>query len=398
MDATLKNLAIWIVAGLAIGIIGYYIYGALAGAPQQPSLPGANTTLPANQTPPAQNGTPQIPPAQPQQNIRLVLITADSCASCNSTASLASQVSGFLNATANITTGEPRAVQGNSEEGKALIAKYNLTKLPALLITGGLNNSDFISRWSPGIGSVESDGVLVSRETYPPYYDIATGKVSGMVAGIAILPSDCSECVNGSQYLASLEGPSFSVIFANKTVLGQSDSEAQALIAKYNVTKLPTVLLDSEITAYPFYTKQILPLGTYGDGWYVLRNVSPPYLELPSGSVRGRVEIVYLKNSSCADCLNITEIGTSIAQMIGASVNGTSEYEIGSAEGAALAKKYNVSKIPTALFSPELSVYPQVSEWWASQNNTVESDGWLVLRSLDQMVRENQTYQNISAQ
>lgn len=391
MDSILKNLAIWIVAGLAIGLVVYFISAAVAQPyVPQPGTAAGNATPQQNNTSPAQNSTL---PAQPQKNIGLIVVNADACPSCNSAAGLADQVRQFLNATANITTGGPKTVQSSSDEGKGLIAKYNITRLPALLITGNLSDASFLSQWSPDIGSVESDGVLVSRSLYPPYYDLAAGKVSGKVSGIAILPSNCTECVDGSQYLASLEGPSFGVVFANKTILNASDSEAQAIIARYNVTKLPTVILDSEITAYPFYQEQILPVGTYEGGHYVLRDVHPPYLELPSNSIRGLVDVAYLKNSSCTGCLNITEIGDSLAEMFRFSIKNTTEYEISSAGGTALARKYGITKIPTVLYSSELSAYPKARNWWTSQNNTIESDGWFVFRMVDQL---NGTYQNIS--
>ena len=390
MDSAFKNLAIWIVAGLAIGLIGYFIYSVLAQPVAPPSVPANLTVTP----PPAQNNTP---PAQPQHNVGLIIIAAPSCDDCESASTLADQVVGYLNSSFNITVAPAREVASSTDEAKALIAKYNITQLPALLITGNITESSFVSQWSPAIGSVESDGTLVSRSLYPPYYDMASGKIRGLVQGIAIQPSDCDNCTDAEGYLTSLED-SLGVVLSDTTTLDGSDAEAQALIAKYNVTKLPTILLDSEITAYPFYTEQILPLGTYQDGWYVLREVRPPYVELPSNSVRGMVDVAYLKNSSCTDCLNMTEIGDSLEQMVGFSVKSTTEYEIGSADGAALAKKYNITKIPTVLYSPELSVYPQVGDWWASQNNTIESDGWFVFRSLDQLIQANQTYQNITIQ
>lgn len=393
MDATLKNLAMWIVAGLAIGLVGGVIYTALMQPHAvQPQQYPANQSVNPSPQPATPSPTPNTPSAQ--QNIAMILINADACPDCNSTATLAVQVQQFLNMSLNISVNAPRVLSSSSADGQGLIAKYNITKLPVLIITGNLSDQSFLTQWSPSIGTVESDGVLVSRSIYPPYYDLPSGTVVGKVTGIAILPSNCEKCVNGSQYLASLEGGSFAVFFSNKTILNENDAQAQSLIAKFNVTELPTVILDSGITAYPFYAQQILPVGTYQDGWYVLREVHPPYLELPSNSVRGLVDVAYLKNSSCANCTNITQIGDSLAQMIGISINSTTEYEIGSAEGAALAKKYSITKIPTVLYSPELSRYPQVSTWWTSQNNTIESDGWFVFRTVDQL---NQTYQNISS-
>ena len=72
----------------------------------------------------------------------------------------------------------------------------------------------------------------------------------------------------------------------------------------------------------------------------------------------------------------------------------TTTYDINSTEGSALIKKYNITEIPTILYSPETSVYPHFAEAWINQSNTVESDGWFVFRAVDKV---GEVYQNVSA-
>ncbi len=57
-----------------------------------------------------------------------------------------------------------RSFDINSGEGRALINKYNITKVPTFILSGGdlMNNSKLISVW-PSVGSFESDGSLVFR-------------------------------------------------------------------------------------------------------------------------------------------------------------------------------------------------------------------------------------------
>jgi hypothetical protein len=230
----------------------------------------------------------------------------------------------------------------------------------------------------------------------PPYYDIGSGKISGIVQGIAISPSDCSECFNASLYFQSLSDPYVGIAFSNTTILEENSTAAQAMIAKYNITRLPALMLDPEVQAYLFFNKSIKSGGTLGDdGWYVLRSVPPPYVDLAANrSVRGFVDLAYIVNSSCTDCLDITSVSDYLDNSAGIYISDTKTYEVNSTEGMALVKKYNITRIPTLLYSPEASVYQSFAKAWVKQNNTIESDGWFVFRTVE-LAGDN--YQNISA-
>jgi len=331
------------------------------------------------------------------ENVSFILIRAPNCDNCTNGDTLAAQSLTIFNETGQFTVTGMDTPDSSSVEAKALISKYNITRLPVLIIMGNTSAvPSLVSSWESSVGSVESDGAMVSRDLPPPYYDIQSGKIVGLLQGIGITPDGCKSCINVSMYFQSLSSQYIGMQFSNISYLDENSSQAQELITAYNITKLPTILLDPNAGMYPAFGQSIQPSGTVeGDGWFVLRDVVPPYVDLASNrSIRGYVDSIDLVNSSCMDCFNVSALSSYIEDSAGLFVMNTTTYEVNSTEGIALIKKYNITEIPTILYSPETSVYPHFAEAWVNQSNTVESDGWFVFRAVDQV---GGTYQNVSA-
>ena len=196
---------------------------------------------------------------------------------------------------------------------------------------------------------------MVSRDLPPPYYDTRSGNIVGLLQGIGITPVGCKSCINVSMYFQSLSSQYIGMQFSNISFLDENSSQAQELIAAYNITRLPTILLDPNAGLYPAFTQSIQPSGTVEDnGWFVLRDVVPPYVDLASNrSIRGYVDSINLVNSSCTECFNVSALSSYIADSAGLFVMNTTTYEVNSTEGSMLIKKYNITEIPTILYSPE---------------------------------------------
>jgi hypothetical protein len=195
--------------------------------------------------------------------------------------------------------------------------------------------------------------------------------------------------------ISSLESYQIGMSFSNKTVYLENSTEAQALIARYNITKLPTLLLSaSDTELYPIYT-QLKKLSDVRDNWLILRDILPPYVDLSANhTVRGLVHVVFLINSSCTACFNATGLSDYISQSSGLAVINRTTYEINSTAGQALLAKYNITKIPTLIYSPEAKHYSNFERIWKNQSSTVESDGWFVFRA--HHLLGSVVYQNIS--
>jgi len=394
MDKSLLDIALWAVLGIAIGAVLYYAFMAPQSAPPTNPLQNAtNHTIipPANQT---ANQT-QPPPVVPLPAVAMTTISAPGCPLCNSSG-LDPAMLGQALPQFNATLGAVSVVASDSPEGIALISKYNITTLPSAVLTPSAPlNTSFDTVWLQGAGTIETDGKYVYRNIAPPYYIVENKTIAGLVDGVAINATGCTGCVDASIYFSSLQSAG-KIYFQNTTILQPEDPQAKQLISQHNITKLPALFLSENIDVYPFFTNNVAKLGQIENGWFVLRNVTPPYEDLiDNKSVKGLVKAVYVVNNSCTDCLNISQLSDYLTGSGGVYVANITVYDISSADAKALVKKYNISAIPTVLYSPEASVYSGFDGAWASINSTVAPDGWFVFRSHSLLA--SAIYQNVSS-
>jgi thiol-disulfide isomerase/thioredoxin len=275
--------------------------------------------------------------------------------------------------------------EANSTSGKELIKQNHIKKLPAVLVS--LSHTS-LSNWISEFFN-SSSGVRISELEFlvqlgqAPYYDVVLAKPVGLVSGISINASNCSRCMDSADYLTFLEKDPAFVVFSSKRLL--SEEEAAPLIKKYNITKLPTVLFSNDITAYSFFNESLLPFGSVdSDGWFVLRNTTIPYVDLSNQSysqrVRGIVDVRVIEAKNCSNCFNATAAATNIANNEAITLGNFTYFDSTSAEGKALVVKYNITTIPTFIYSSELAIYPTFTELW-SEDNVVAPDGSFVFTS-----------------
>jgi len=184
-----------------------------------------------------------------------------------------------------------------------------------------------------------------------------------------------------------------------REVIDYSTNEGKGLLGEYNITKVPTILLSKEALASQQLASVWSSAGSIEeDGTLVLRNVYPPYRDLTSNEIIGRVRLIELNDSTCAMCYNVSihkQILESSPRLV--TVVNTSTYDANSDAGIELIEKYNIARIPTVIVSPELKAYldasPQFAQQW-EQLATNESDGWYVFRILEAI--GNVTYKDLT--
>jgi hypothetical protein len=376
---------LWATIGIILGFAIWFVF-------LQP-VPPVTPQMMQNAPPP--NDT--MPPILEAGPVNLTMIEAPNCDECNSEGLLLEQTKTVLLASDFLRSGVSKSIRWDSAEAKALIAKYNITELPAVIVEGDVGRDrDFVSAWVENVGTLEGTEALVTRLGYPPYYNITTMKVVGLVKGIGIRAAGCTECGDPELFISSLESPTIGMVFTEKEVYEENSSEGRALIARYNITKVPVLFLsEGGASAYPVFS-QIKMLGTVEDGWFILRDVVPPYLDLADNrTLRGLVKAKYLVNSSCAECFDIMTLSDYISQSTGLVVSESQTYEADSADGRALISKYGITRIPTLVYSPDAKYYPYFSQVWENQTSTIEDDGWFVFRAHDLL--SGMIYQNLSA-
>ena len=115
---------------------------------------------------------------------------------------------------------------------------------------------------------------------------------------------------------------------------------------------------------------------------FVLRLVSPPFINLTTGKLRGIVNIIYLTDKSCSDCYDVhkhKEILTS-EQSFAVKLDKEETFDVSDAKGKELIVKCNITLAPTIILSDEISVYPSI--YALKRFFSVEKDGSYIFRLL----------------
>ncbi len=242
------------------------------------------------------------------------------------------------------------------EDAKQIADKYGITKLPALLIKGNISNFTLE-------GITQKEDALVFDQSAPPYYDLAEKRVKGKVALTLIQETGCTECFDMSKIIGQLEEAGIKI--TSETKLDAKSDEGKAIIAKYKIEKLPTIVFNKEALEYPVVSEVWQQVGTTeADGSLVLRFVTPPYLNVSTGKTEGLVELTYLVDSTCADCYNATIFKGLFAQSFNMFFKKEETVDVSSTKGKFLLKKYGIELLPTAILSKDAAIYPGLAQSW----------------------------------
>lgn len=188
--------------------------------------------------------------------------------------------------------------------------------------------------------------------------------------------SNCEECYEIKPMIEALKQNNVK-INTEKTIESGS-AEGQELIKKFNINKLPTLLLTGELEKDANLKNLWLKIGEIKDNTFVLRQVGAPYVLVESGEVVGQVRLIMLTDKSCQECYNVNE-HQQILKQFGFPLTNTQTIDSGSAAGQKLISQYQIKLLPTIILTGELEVYPTLKAIWP-QVGTVEKDGAYIFR------------------
>ena len=281
-----------------------------------------------------------------------------------------------------------------------LAEKYNLSKLQAILIQGEIDNLTTLqlgSEQASVIFALNQDA-LVYANSPAPYYDVASKRVKGRVSILQILQTQCEECFNLSPAIDQMRQLGIKVVSTRD--LDASSDEALALISKYNIDRLPTLIVSKDALEYPVFADAWATLGSEeSDGKLVLRLVTPPYYNVSSKKTEGLVELTIITDD-CEGCYNASELQPLFEQTFGMSFASVKTIEANSTRGKLLVKRHAIELVPTAVLSNDALIYPSVVDFWTKLLGTQEKDGSLVLRNvavLKQAFQSDFSYKNLTS-
>ncbi|MFC1774924.1 hypothetical protein ACFLZN_01260 [Nanoarchaeota archaeon] len=310
-----------------------------------------------------------------ERDITLTIITPANCDECTDLIQMADYVEqlGVVFSSKEVLS---------QYEGESLINKHGIKRLPAIIIKGHSPTLDqMFNRTETG---------YLFDEPYPPYADI-DGKIYGVVSAV-IINDSCSECSGVRNVLLSMQTV-YKVYISSETAIDSSSEDGQRLLEHYNITKVPTIILSEDALEYEVIEQSWLDIGTIEtDGKLVLREVLPPYHDLIDNEVKGLTNAIYLTDSSCTDCFDVTTLKPILTENFGIALTNEVTYDTSSDNGKRLIQSYSITTVPTIILSQDAQYYKAIEVGWESLG-TIENDGMYVLRNLN--VFPQITYKNV---
>jgi len=302
--------------------------------------------------------------------IEVVFIKNSKCPECFDISQIASHLK---SANANIT--KQSSVEFDTKEGRNMISRYKIQKIPAAVITGDIDKLNIQ-------GLEKRDNALVLANIELPYTDAATGAVEGRVTMYILKDPSCQKCNDLISLISQIKATG--VRISEQKNITITSAEGQELVKKYNIGFAPTIILSKDASAYPIIQQAWLQIGSKeSDGSYVLRGgiqyPALPFINLSTGRLRGLVDIIYITDKSCPECYDARQHKQILENSFGMKFEKEDTYDIRDATGKELIAKYSIAQVPTAILSDEVGIYP--SSQLLKQFYTVEEDSFYVFRN-----------------
>lgn len=304
--------------------------------------------------------------------LQVMKIISDDCTFCFGAEKA---INDLKNQNVNITNEE--MISGKSQQGMDLISKYNIKKLPTIIVSGEINKSEQLANYFAEKGKIQDDKFIYTS-LIPPYFDIQLSSIRGIVSITYVVDSSCNKCPDLTGISLSLKN--HGVFIQGEKSVEYDSREGQDLIKQFEIKQVPAILISGEAGYYPDVKDALVQSGaTNKDGFYAVHSTIPPYRDLSQNRVVGLVDSVYLTKDDCPACYNVS-VNRDVLLKFGVVLNKENTYDIDSPVGKQLVQKYKIKKAPMIILSPDAKYYPLLEQSWKSVG-TIENDGWFVMRN-----------------
>lgn len=216
----------------------------------------------------------------PQKGVLTLILPSD----CDLCATLDAQIQKLVNQ--NIELTDDLTFDAGMRPAKDLIDKYNIKTLPALIFEADGDIRNKIKTALKQDARVEGESVLIWEQDRAPYFDLSANDVRGLVSITFLTDNTCGECYDVKARQVSILSR-MGLVFGSEKAYDISEPEGKELLDKYSITKLPTIILSTDVSVYPAVTEVWREVGSVeDDGKYVFRDLSvlmETYKDLETG-------------------------------------------------------------------------------------------------------------------
>ena len=233
--------------------------------------------------------------------VSLQVLTKSDCTECFDISPLVKQLQGTLTVKSFVE------LDIDSKEGRALQTKYHIEALPTIVFDNEAAVYPTISDVWPLVGSIESDGSYVMRNVNPPFYNITSSNVEGLIDLTILTDISCPTCYDAEKINKAILAQ-MGIIPQNVKKVDINSPTGKQFLNEYNITLVPTIILQGDMNRYPSLTQSWRSVGSVEqDGAYVLRKIDifeQPYKNIVEDKV------ITPKSSSKAPPPSTSQVGT----------------------------------------------------------------------------------------
>ncbi|MEF9475848.1 MAG: cupredoxin domain-containing protein [Candidatus Mariimomonas ferrooxydans] len=309
--------------------------------------------------------------------LQVIKISASSCAECFNI----DPVLEALRNNDNINITSEETLELSSTEAMQLIERYGIEKLSTVLVLGEINKSEVIGMWNDDWKVVMENDRMLSAffvGLLPPYYDLKDSSIVGMVSLKHIMDNSCEQCSDLSQVINFFKQNG--VKFSDEESMEYTSQQAAEVISEFSIRRVPAIIVSKDILEYPSVAQVWNQLNaSEKEGFYAIPSIIPPYRNLETNDIEGLVDITYLTDNSCEDCYNVSIYRQSLVQF-GAVIDNEDYVDITSDNGNILMERYNITKVPTIILSPDAGMHRNLVQAWSVMGD-IADDGSFVMRN-----------------
>ena len=197
--------------------------------------------------------------------VEIIEIVDSSCDKCISLSSIPLGL-----AEAGVFMSDWKKIEYGSEEGKKLVSEFGIKHIPTLLISKDIDYYETIKQSLAQLDLEEKQGFYTIHSILPPYRDLTKNKVVGLVDLIMLKDNSCSNCYDVTSNKQILQR--LGIVVNNENTYDISSAKGKDLISKYNIEKVPIIILSPEADVYDLFVSAWEQVGSEeSDGWFVMR-------------------------------------------------------------------------------------------------------------------------------
>ena len=180
--------------------------------------------------------------------VNAVIINPENCEKCYNAGFLTTQLK--QSGIAIIKTEIKTQLQSQKE-----IQELGIKKLPVVIFSEDMKEYQSIAQAWNEIGFIKNNK-YVAVNFPPPYFDIVTSQIKGLVKVIYIADKSCKTCYNVTNHRLILQRAGIEI--GKEQTVDITSAEGKQLLTKYKITKVPTVMFSKDINDYESFIDVLL--------------------------------------------------------------------------------------------------------------------------------------------